>query len=145
LSELREALRAKESMMATLGARILAPEKRQVETAQTAAIHRAGENSVLASIAQSISIGLTHCLEWMANWAGYDPEVSVRLNKDYLPNSMTYQDVQALVQSWQAGAISHETLFDNLVKGEIIREDVSFDDEKERIELVTAGLPAPSV
>jgi hypothetical protein len=145
LSELREALRAKEAMMATLGARILAPEKRQVETAQTAAIHRAGENSVLASIAQSISIGLTHCLEWMANWAGYDPEVSVRLNKDYLPNSMTYQDVQALVQSWQAGAISHETLFDNLVKGEIIREDVSFDDEKERIELVTAGLPAPSV
>lgn len=145
LSELREALRSKEAMMATLGARILAPEKRQVETAQTAAIHRAGENSVLASIAQSISIGLTHCLEWMANWAGYEPEVSIRLNKDYLPNSMTYQDVQALVQSWQAGAISHETLFDNLVKGEIIREDVSFDDEKERIELVTAGLPAPSV
>ena len=44
LSELREALRAKESMMATLGARILAPEKSVQETAQTAAIHRAGEN-----------------------------------------------------------------------------------------------------
>jgi hypothetical protein len=58
LSELREALRAKEAMMATLGARILAPERKVSETAQAAAIHQAGENSVLASIAQSISIGL---------------------------------------------------------------------------------------
>lgn len=45
LSELREALRAKESMMATLGARMLAPDKNGVESAQTAGIHRAGENS----------------------------------------------------------------------------------------------------
>lgn len=142
LQELREALRAKESMMATLGARILAPEKRQVETAQTAAIHRAGENSVLASISQSISIGLTHCLEWMGNWIGSDGDVIVALNKDYLPNSMTSEDVKALVTSWQAGAISHETLFSNLVKGEIIGADVQFADEKERIDLNVPGLPS---
>lgn len=142
LQELREALRAKESMMATLGARILAPEKRQVETAQTAAIHRAGENSVLASISQSISIGLTHCLEWMGNWIGSDGDVMVSLNKDYLPNSMTSEDVKALVTSWQAGAISHETLFSNLVKGEIISADVQFADEKERIDLNAPGLPS---
>jgi hypothetical protein len=37
--------------------------------------------------------------------------------------------VQALVQSWQAGAISHQTLFDNLVKGDLISSDVSFADE----------------
>lgn len=141
LSELREALRAKESMMATLGARILAPEKRGVETAQTAAIHRAGENSVLASIAQSISIGLTHCLEWMANWSGIAGDVRVEINRDYIPQSMTHQDVAELVKSWQAGAISHETLFDNLVKGDIIRPDVSFQDEKERIDMTPPGMP----
>ena len=141
LSELREALRAKESMMATLGARILAPEKKGVETAQTAAIHRAGENSVLASIAQSISIGLTHCLEWMANWSGIAGDVRVEINRDYIPQSMTHQDVAELVKSWQAGAISHETLFDNLVKGDIIRPDVSFQDEKERIDMTPPGMP----
>jgi len=143
LSELREALRAKESMMATLGARILAPERKVSETAQAAAIHQAGENSVLASIAQSISIGLTHCMEWMANWAGVPGPIAVEVNRVYLPNSLTYQDVQALVQSWQAGAISHETLFSNLVKGDVIASDVSFQDEMERIELNTPGLPAP--
>lgn len=133
LSELREALRSKESMMATLGARILAPERKVPETAQAAAIHRAGENSVLASMSQSISIGLTHCLEWMANWSGISGEPKIEINRDYLPNSMTYQDVQALVQSWQAGAISHQTLFDNLVKGDLIAADRSFEDEKEMI------------
>jgi hypothetical protein len=142
LQELREALKSKESMMATLGARILAPEKRVAETAQTAAIHRAGENSVLASIAQSISIGLTHCLEWMALWVNVSGEIKVTLNTDYLPNSMTSEDVKALVTSWQAGAISHETLFSNLVKGEIIASDVQFADEKERIDLNAPGLPS---
>lgn len=144
LSELREALRAKEAMMATLGARILAPERKVSETAQAAAIHQAGENSVLASIAQSISIGLTHCVEWMANWVGVSGTVDIQINRTYLPNSLTYQDVQALVQSWQAGAISHQTLFDNLVKGDVISADVSFEDERERIDLTTPGLPAPS-
>ena len=108
-----------------------------------AAIHQAGENSVLASIAQSISIGLTHCLEWVSNWVGATGTISVSLNRVYLPNSLTYQDVQALVQSWQAGAISHETLFDNLVKGDVVSPDVSFQDEMERIDMNTPGLPAP--
>lgn len=142
LSELREALRAKESMMATLGARILAPERKVSETAQAAAIHQAGENSVLASIAQSISIGLTHCLEWVAKWSGVEGKIEVAVNREYLPNTLTYQDVQALVQSWQAGAISHQTLFDNLVKGDIIAADTSFDDEKERIDMTGPGLPS---
>lgn len=127
--------------MATLGARILAPEKRIQETAQTAAIHRAGENSVLASMAQSVSIGITHCLEWMAAWAGIAGDVRLEVNRDYLPNSMTYQDVAELVKSWQAGAISHETLFDNLVKGDLIAPGVSFMDEKERIDMTPPGMP----
>lgn len=133
LGELREALRAKESMMATLGARTLAPEKRAVESAQTASIHRAGENSVLASIAQSISIGLTHVLEYLRDWSGVSGDVRVEINRDFMPNSMTAQDVDSLVRSWQAGAISHQVLFDNLVAGEIITPGVSFDDEIERI------------
>ena len=133
LSELREALRAKEAMMATLGARILAPERKVSETAQAAAIHQAGENSVLASMAQSISIGLTHCLEWMANWAGVPGEVRIQINREYLPNTLTYQDVQTLVQSWQAGAISHQTLFDNLVRGDLIAPNRTLADEQEMI------------
>jgi hypothetical protein len=138
LGELREALRSKEAMMATLGARILAPEKRAAESAQTANIHRSSENSVLASISQSISIGLTHVMEYLRDWSGVNGDVKIELNRDFIPNSMTAQDLDSLVKSWQSGAISHQTLFDNLVAGDIITQDVSFDDEMERI----ATMPA---
>ena len=133
LGELREALRSKEAMMATLGARILAPEKRAAEAAQTANIHRSSENSVLASIAQSISVGLTHVMEWLRDWSNITGDVKVELNRDFIPNSMTAQDVDVLVKSWQAGAISANVLFENLVAGDIISQDTSFDDEQERI------------
>jgi hypothetical protein len=139
LSELREALRAKESMMATLGARILAPDKRDAESSQTATIHRAGENSVLASIAKAISLGLTRTLEITRDWAGITGDVSIEINRDYLPNSMTAQDVQVLVQAWQVGAISHESLFDNLVRGEILGLETNFLDEQEKIDMNPPG------
>ena len=133
LGELREALRSKEAMMATLGARILAPEKRAAEAAQTANIHRSSENSVLASISQSISVGLTHVMEWLRDWSNIAGDVKVELNRDFIPNSMTAQDIDVLVKSWQAGAISANVLFENLVAGDIISQDTSFDDEQERI------------
>ena len=138
LGELREALRAKEIMMAVLGARILAPEKRAAESAQAASIHRSSENSVLASIAQSISIGLTHVMELLRDWSGIAGDVSLELNRDFIPNSMSAQDIDSLVKSWQSGAISHETLFQNLVAGDIIAQDISFDDEMERIAVTPA-------
>lgn len=139
LGELREALRSKEAMMATLGARILAPEKRAAEAAQTANIHRSSENSVLASIAQSISVGLTHVMEWLRDWSNVTGDVKVELNRDFIPNSMTAQDVDILVKSWQAGAISANVLFENLVAGDIISQETSFDDEQERIKSNPAG------
>jgi hypothetical protein len=139
LAELREALRSKEAMMATLGARILAPEKRAAESAQTANIHRSSENSVLASIAQSISIGLTHVMEYLRDWSGVNGDVKIELNRDFIPNSMTAQDLDVLVKSWQAGAISANVLFENLVSADIISQDTSFDDEQERIKINPAG------
>jgi hypothetical protein len=133
LGELREAMREKESMMATLGARMLAPESKGIESAQTASIHRAGENSVLASISQSISISLTNILEWLRDWSNITGDVLVELNRDFVPPTMTAQDLTALVQSWQAGALSFDSLFAVLKQNDIIAADKTVDDEKELI------------
>jgi hypothetical protein len=145
LGELREAMREKESMMATLGARMLAPESKGIESAQTASIHRAGENSVLASISQSISISLTHVLERLRDWSNITGDVKIELNRDFVPKSMTAQDLQALVQSWQSGAISHQELFFNLQSGDIIRAETTFEDEQERIAMNPAGMNQSSM
>lgn len=134
LKQLAARLVEKEEMMAALGARMLAGDKRQVEAAETAAIHRAGENSVLSSLANAVSALLTRALNYCAMWAGVAPEARVALNTDYLPSGMAAQELTALVGAWQAGAISHLTLLDNLQRGEIARQGVDADKEMADIE-----------
>jgi hypothetical protein len=78
-------------------------------------------------------------MEYLRDWSGVTGDVKVELNRDFIPNSMTAQDLDSLVKAWQSGSISHQTLFENLVAGDIIMQDVSFDDEMERIATMPAG------
>lgn len=133
LQQLSKRLEEKEAMMAALGARMLAAEKRQAETAETAAIHRSGENSVLASLANAAGQALTKALEWCSLYDGLTAEAKVELNTDYLPSGMTAQELTALVAAWQGGAISHLTLLDNLARGEIARQGVTPEQEIDEI------------
>lgn len=142
LGALEKNLDRKEAQMASIGARMLAPEKSGVEAADTIIMRHSGETSVLAAIAKLASQQLTRMMTFIGEWAGVGGEVSIELNTDYLPAAMTAQDLTALIQSWQAGAISSETLFLNLQRGEIINEKVSFDDEQERIAANPASLGA---
>ncbi|MFX5760945.1 DUF4055 domain-containing protein, partial [Acinetobacter baumannii] len=70
LDALEKNLSRKENQMAILGARLLEAPQKGVEAAETAGIHRAGENSVLASVAQTLSEGLEKALELFILWAG---------------------------------------------------------------------------
>jgi hypothetical protein len=117
-------------MMAALGARLLAAEKRAAETAETAAIHRSGENGVLASLANwpRPARSARRC-SWCAEWEGASETVVVELNTDYLPAGITAQELSELVKTWQAGAISHETLYDNLQRAEIAKQGETFDEK----------------
>lgn len=120
--------------MAILGARMLEPQKKGVETAEAASIHRKGEESMLSSVAQAISLAVEKALKWFAEWAGANPEeVEFDLNRDFYPVPMTPEELTALIAAWQAGAISDQTLFDNLQQGEIIDNDTTLEDEQARI------------
>ncbi len=124
----------KEAQMSALGARMLAPEKKAAEAAETAGIKRGGENSVLASMAGAVEKQIGKALAFMALWAGVTEEIKFELNKDYLPTPMSAQDITAWVGAWQSGAISEETFFEGLQAGEVISESLTFDDERERKE-----------
>jgi hypothetical protein len=134
LESLSKRLEEKESMMAALGARMLAAEKRQAEAAETAAIHRSGESSVLASLAIAAGTAISRAATWCALWDGVTEPARVQLNTDYLPAGMTAQELAELVKAWQASAISWDTLHDNLQRGEIARQGVSAEEEKAAIE-----------
>ena len=144
LEALEKRAEKKEQMMAVLGARILAQEKKMVESAETASIHRAGESSVLASIANSVSTVLTRLLKVTMEWAGYSEDVWIKLNTDFLPTPMDAQTLTALLQSWQSGGISKQVLFWNLQKGEIIQASKTFDEHETEIEEEGPPLGAPS-
>lgn len=141
LTTLKENLDRKESQMAVLGARMLAAEKKQAETATTAAIHRTGENSVLSSIAISISLALEQALTWFVEWAGGTGEVTYELNRDFLPVPMEPAALTALVSAWQAGAISTEDLFDNLQRGDVVDSTKTLEDQQTEIANTPPPLP----
>jgi Domain of unknown function (DUF4055) len=136
LESLEKRAEKKEQMMAVLGARILAQEKKMVESAETASIHRAGESSVLASIANAISSVLTRLLEITRDWSGskVSGDVNIELNTDFTPTQMTSQELTAILKAWQSGGISSEEFYWNLQKGELVRSDKSFDDHQEELE-----------
>lgn len=145
LSELRENLKSKEGQMAALGARMLAPEKSGVEAAATLSMRHNGEQSALAAVAGLVAEGFTRALRLACGWmgiAGADG-AAYRVNTDYLPAGMTAQELQALVSAWQQGAISRNTLFSNLQRGEIIAAETHFDDEEALIAAEGPSLTAP--
>lgn len=57
------------------------------------------------------------------DWAGLDGDVSVEINRDYLPRPMDAEALTALVEAWQKGAIGFTDLHRNLVRGEIVAPD----------------------
>jgi hypothetical protein len=130
---LQQNLKDKQDLMAILGARMLANEKKAVEAAQTAEIRQTGENSALATIGLTIGRGLQKALSIYSNWLTSDENVKLEINKDFTGSSLTAQELTALVSAWQAGAISQETLFNNLKAGELYDDSTTFEDEQSKI------------
>jgi len=129
LNALKEAMQEKWSVMAILGARILAPERRAVESAESALIHREGETSVLANIANIVSDALSWCANILIRWAGIQTgDVRISLNTDYTPNNIDAQTLTAIVNSWMSGALGMRDVFYNLKRGGYIEQNMKFEE-----------------
>lgn len=138
LGALEKALESKERLMAVLGARLLEEPKKSVEAADTLTIRHSGEQSILRGIAGSVSTGLSKLLEWAALWSGLGADeaknATVKLNTDFADASMTFAELESLIRSWQTGAISYETLYYNMERGEVTRPGIDAETEKAQAE-----------
>lgn len=126
LGALKDNLDRKEQQMAILGARMLAAEKKQAETATTAAIHRTGENSVLSAIAIAVSEALEWALGIFAEWAGQPAEIEYQLNRDFLPEGMDPAMIQALMGAVQAGKFPEEAWFELAQRADLISPEMTY-------------------
>lgn len=137
LGQLRQMMMDDEDRMAILGARIISAERRGTEAVETAKIHRAGENSVLATFANNLSIVfkrvLVDYLEWITETDIDADKITVAINTDYDVSRMNSGEITALVSLWQSGGLSKKELFKNLKDGEIISNDLSFEDMEKDI------------
>lgn len=135
LEALEKRLAKKEEYMAFLGARMLAPDKKGVESSETAQIHRMGEISVLSSLAASASESIKRALMFMADWSGFDPtNITFYLNSDFITIQMDAPKLLALLQLWQGRGIAFADLLDNLKKGDIVRDDRTEEEIKSETE-----------
>lgn len=138
LSQLQSAMDKDEERMAILGARIISQERKGVESAETAKIHRAGENSVVATFAMEMSKVFTNALRCLLEWTvGYEiaEDIKVEINTDYDVVNMSAQELTALVSAWQSGGISKKILFKNLKEGELIPAETEFEEMEEEIQI----------
>lgn len=133
LEPIRNTMTDKEKRMALLGARIIASDGRAVETAETATIHRAGEQGVLATLANVVSEAINQVFRVIHEWTNNQNKTVIELNTDYVPIEMGAADMVGLLQMYQSGIISLDVLRWNLKKGERIPNTVSNQEMDEQI------------
>jgi len=136
---LREHLQHKERLMATLGARLLEQQPKGAETATAVNMRHSAEHATLRGIAQVLERGLSMALRIVLWWAGIEETIAdvparVELNKDFFAQPMTPDELRAALQAYQEGAIAFETLYANLVRGELARPGVGPEDERRAID-----------
>lgn len=136
LAALERAMQEKMEYMAILGGTMLQNQKKAAEAAETARINKSGDSSTMVSIITATEDAMTQVLEHMIAYESLTAEntVELEINTDLLDSVIDPQTITALVSAWQSGAISHETLLHNLKQGEVLPDDVTIEEELQKID-----------
>lgn len=130
----KTAIEDERASAAAAGARLFEPSTSSQESGDARRIRYAAETATLTSIAQCSAQGLERALKFIAIMMGLNPDdVVVTPNLSFVDNKLDARTITALVTSWQAGAFSFETLYDNLQRGEITSSERDADEEKDLI------------
>lgn len=128
LGALERAIEEKKSEMAALGAMMILQQRKQVESSETARIHSSSQTSILANIVTGAEHGIKKALDIMVKLMNRTAEVKFELNRDFVETTLDPTQLTALVQTWQAGGITHEVLAWNLKKSSMLPPDMSVED-----------------
>jgi len=118
--------------MVAEGSSLLRESPKGVETAETASIHAMGDNSKLSEVSLCVESAINWAMNLLFEWAGVaeGEPFNIQLNRDMMPYPMTPQELDSFVRAHQTGAISYQTLFYNLKKGEVIEAGRTIDEEQ---------------
>jgi hypothetical protein len=131
-----------EDRMAAVASRILARQKAVAEAAETEAVRQGAENSVVAMLATAISARFERACGRVNLFTGNTDAVRFQINTDYLPTTISAQEITALLGLRTAGEISRESLFYKLRTAGLFNETLTFQEEQTRINEIPAVVPA---
>ena len=94
----------------------------------------AGQRAIIIQIADTVSRGIEKALNIIAQWQGDNTLQVFKLNTDYNLAEMNPQMLTALITAQQLGQIRQEDVFNALKKGEMINDEVTFEDFKNGLE-----------
>jgi len=137
LETFERALDRDERQMAVLGTQVLENQIRVAETATAIMLRQAGENSVLATIATSVSESLTQVMRWVYWWNSTealpemvsDGQALIELNTEFGVSGLQSGELAAVVQAWKDAAISQDSMLELFRKREILPEGRTNQDE----------------
>lgn len=131
----KEAMSDELQQAARSGARLFEQSQSGQESGDARRIRYAAETATLTTIAINSAAALERALRFCARFMGLKEEdVVVTPNLSFVDMKLDPQDAVNLVKMWQDGAISYETLYDNLQKGEIASAERSAEDEMKIID-----------
>jgi hypothetical protein len=116
------------STMGVLGAHIITQEKRGVETAEAARIHRQGEHAVLATFANAISEQLSLAVCFMAKWQGIETEFTIALNTDYDFTKISEQFMSMILNGRNTGDLPRSAVFEAWKKQGVLPENMTVEE-----------------
>ena len=132
-----KAMDDKKKEIAVLGIRIFTNDTQSNVSAEAVSIESSGEQSVLASIANSTSEALTKAAKIMSLWDNPKAnvkDVEIKLNTDFTPSMLSPNAINALSALWSKLGISDEELFDILKQGEVIPATTTYEEHKKSLE-----------
>ena len=132
-SAMETAMLEKMQMMATIGGQLVQRHRKQVETAETARLRSASENSAFDTIVSTVEIGMIQLLERASVWLNTTEEIKYILNRDYLDDRWSPEELKAVNEAEMLGLISKETGYQLRQKMEVYPEDWSFEQENQLI------------
>ena len=138
-SAIKDSMEDKMSHMAVLGGAIVARKRGHVETAETARIRSASENSLLETICDSVEQGVEQALKHIALWMGWNDDVTIMLNRDFINDQFDAQTLSAVNQAELTGILSKEAAFELRKRMEVYPENWTFEEEQDLLEVRSEG------
>ena len=130
LQSLEKAMTEKQSLLASMSARLLDNSSRGSEAADAVKLRYMSETASLATVVKSISVVLNSAYKLIAEILGEDREAfDLMLDTDFMETTISAAEMTALFNGFFTGAITKETLVYNMRKGR--RLDPLRSDEEE--------------